>query len=823
VGDAGTGKSRLIEDFRASINLEEVQWREGHAYAYSQNIPYFPVIDLLSRAWQITEGDNPEQVKKKVENGAGYLIGEQSDLIPYIGSLYSLKYPEIENVSPEYWKIKLHEAVQLVLSSLTRRAPTVICIEDLHWADPSSVELLRNILSDFRYPAIFLCIYRPTFNLFTSHQARNVKSYQEIRLQDLSPSDAQSMVESLLKTEYVPNELKKFIRENVEGNPFYLEEVINSLRETSTLMPEDDKWKLTKSLTEANIPSTVQGVISARLDRLETETKRILQEASVIGRAFLYEILNRITELKENIDRSLMGLERLDFIRVRTIQPDLEYIFKHALTQEVVYNGLLKKERQNIHEKIGQVIEELFKDRLSEFYEALAYHFKQGQSIIKAVDYLMKAGEKSLKRDALDESHLFFKEAYDLLYNKPERTKNDEKLLIDLIIKWGYAYHYRADYMGLLNLFKAHEALVELHASKEQLVMFYGWLGCAFTRREMPVEGYQYLPKALKIAEEIGDVKGVGYSCTWLMQVCADLGLIDEAVTFGERAREAANRFESDQELFNLAFVFSAYAHFFRGDVKKTAELGQALLYYGRKHSDLRCIARHYIAMGWSRNAAGDYPSAIDFYKKCIQVSPDPVISHGAKMVLGSCYLATGQLKEAQGTLEEVIEHSKKFGYEWVGAMSQALKGMILISQGDLKQGMSLYENVIRVWLENKSLWRYATGNHLMGMVYSKIAQGGGEKKDFSFLMKNVGFLIKTVPFAHKKAEEYFNIAIKTAGEIGAKSYLGQAYLELGQLHKAKGKTEKARECINHAIDAFEKCEADVFLKQAREALASPD
>ena len=823
VGDAGTGKSRLIEDFKASLNPEEIQWREGHAYAYSQNIPYFPVIDLLSRAWQITEGDNPEQVKQKVENGAGYLIGEQSDLIPYIGSLYSLKYPEIENVSPEYWKIKLHEAVQLVLSSLTRRAPTVICIEDLHWADPSSVELLRNILSDFRYPAIFLCIYRPTFNLFTSHQARNVKSYQEIRLQDLSPSDAQSMVESLLKTEYVPNELKKFIRENVEGNPFYLEEVINSLRETSTLMPEDDKWKLTKSLTEANIPSTVQGVISARLDRLETETKRILQEASVIGRAFLYEILNRITELKENIDRSLMGLERLDFIRVRTIQPDLEYIFKHALTQEVVYNGLLKKERQNIHEKIGQVIEELFKDRLSEFYEALAYHFKQGQSIIKAVDYLMKAGEKSLKRDALDESHLFFKEAYDLLSNKPEKTKNDEKLLIDLIIKWGYAYHYRADYMGLLNLFKAHETLVESDASKEQLVMFYTWFGLALSRRGMPVDGYQYLHKALHIAEEIGDSKAIGYCCVWLTQVYADLGLLDEAVIYGERAREAANRFESDQELFSLAFVFSAYAHFFGGDVKKTTELGQALLDYGRKHSDLRCIARHYIAMGLSRNAAGDYPSAIDFYKKCIQVSPDPVISHGAKMALGSCYLATGQLKEAQGTLEEVIEHSKKFGYELAGAMSQALKGMILISQGDLKQGISLYENENRAFLENKSLYRFAMGSYFFGRVYSKIAQGGGEKKDFSFFAKNIGFLIKTVPFAHKKAEEHLNIAIKTAGEIGAKSILGQAYLELGQLHHTKGKAEKARECINHAIDAFEKCEADVFLKQAREALASPD
>ena len=146
---------------------------------------------------------------------------------------------------------------------------------------------------------------------------------------------------------------------------------------------------------------------------------------------------------------------------------------------------------------------------------------------------------------------------------------------------------------------------------------------------------------------------------------------------------------------------------------------------------------------------------------------------------------------------------------------------MVLIAQGDLKQGMSLYENAMRLFLESKSLYRYAAGNYFMGMVYSKIAQGGGEKKDFSFLVKNIGFLIKTLPFAHKKAEEHLSIAIKTAGEIGAKSVLGQAYLELGQLHKAKGKTEKARECISNAIDAFEKCEADVFLKQAREALAA--
>lgn len=164
-------------------------------------------------------------------------------------------------------------------------------------------------------------------------------------------------------------------------------------------------------------------------------------------------------------------------------------------------------------------------------------------------------------------------------------------------------------------------------------------------------------------------------------------------------------------------------------------------------------------------------------------------------MLLGMSYLATGQLKEAQNTLEEVIDHSEKFGYEFVGSVSQAMKGMVLIAQSDLKKGLGLYENVIQEWLENKSLFRYAMGSYFMGRVYSRIDQ--------------------------KKAKEYLNIAIKTAGEIGAKSYLGQAYFVLGQLHNAKGKTENARECISHAIEAFEKCEADVFLKQAREALAT--
>jgi len=200
--------------------------------------------------------------------------------------------------------------------------------------------------------------------------------HQKLHLRDLSLSEAQNMVESLLKTDAIPKDLQRFIRDKVEGNPFYLEEAINSLIESNILVPENGDWRVDRPITESEISATVQGVIAARVDRLEQESKRILQEASVIGRSFYYEILKRISDIKDNIDRSLSGLERFDLIKTKSIQPDLEYIFKHALTQEVVYNGLLKKERRAIHERIGLVIEHLFQDRLSELYDALAYHFK---------------------------------------------------------------------------------------------------------------------------------------------------------------------------------------------------------------------------------------------------------------------------------------------------------------------------------------------------------------------------------------------------------------------------------------------------------------
>jgi len=820
-GDVGTGKSRLVEEFKATVDLGEIQWREGHAFAYCQNIPYFPLMDLLSRAFQIEEGDPPETVKNKVESGIGSLVGKKGDVMPYIGSLYALSYPEVEGVSPEFWKLRLHESIAEILSALAQRGPTVICLEDLQWADPSSLELLRFLLTEVRYTALFLCIYRPPFRLFTSHEVSGMgKRYQEIMLKDLSASEAQDMMESLLGARTIPMELRLFIQEKAEGNPFYLEEVINSLIETEILARDDGGWRLARPIGQADLPSTIHGVISARLDRLERETKRILQEASVIGRVFLYEILEKVTELKEQMDRRLSSLERVDLIRTRSFEPDLEYIFKHALTQEVAYSGLLKRERQAIHERIALVMERVFHDRLPEFYETLGFHFKQGHSVHKAVDYLVKSGEKSWRRHALEESHRHFREAFDLLSGRLQKTRTDGALLIDLLIRWAAVYNHRGDYGGLADLLIAHKGVAEALDEGEELGMFYGWLGFSLWSSGKPKHGYGYLRKALELGERIENRMIIGYACAWLAWACGDLGLLEEGIHYGRRAQEISRLFESDQKLFRFAIGGLGLAHHFRGDSKKVREMGEIILEYGQKHSDIRSTVFGHLFVGMGHFTGGVFPAAIQSLQRSIGASVDPIFSNSARFMLGMSYLSNGQFQEAEKTLEEVIQYSTDFGAEFLGTLAQGAVGIVSIARGKLGQGVKITEDTLRVFIENENKYRYATTEYFLGRVYSQIVQGAWPKR-VSAIARNLGFLIRNVPFADKKAEDHFNKAIAVSKEIGARGVLGQAYLGLGLVHGAKGRAEQAKECISEALRLFEQCEAEGYLIKAKEALAS--
>ena len=819
-GDAGTGKSRLVAELRSGLNLEETQWLEGHAYAYAQNIPYFPLINLLNRVFQIEEGDLPEKVKEKIESGAVDLVGNEGDVIPYIGSLYALTYRDLEDVNPELWKSRLRDAVNRILSALAKKAPTVFCLEDLHWADPSFTDLLRHLLLEMRQPAVVLCVYRPTIGLFTSHQLQGMsKLYQEIRLQDLSPSETRNMVESLLKTEGIPSDLQRFVQDKAEGNPFYLEELINSLIESGTLIRDNGTWKVTESINESEISSTIQGVISGRLDRLEKEAKRILQEASVIGRAFLYDILKRVTVLKDQCEGCLSGLERLDIIKTRSVQPELEYVFKHSLTQEAVYNGLLKREREDIHERIALVMEEIFHDRLPEFCETLAFHFLRSRSTVKAAEYLVRSGKKSLARYAVEEAHQYFREAYEIFRAKTDKSDAEKVALIDMLNEWGYVYYYLGDIREWLDIFNAYKELAESLEDKARLGMFYSWLGVAHYMEGSPKVAYDHLTKALNLGEDSGERKVIGYACAWLTWVCTELALYDEAVNFGEKAQEIAKSFPSDQYLFYKPLAGLGYIYWFRGDVQKTMDVGRSLLSHGERHANSRSKVLGHWMLSFGQLNTGDIFSTKKSGKRSMEVSEDPLYIHFGRLLAGLACVISGDYQEAEEILQPCVDFSEKGGCGQLLLWANIFLGPALIAQGRMSQGMELLDKARQMIDKSHRKGCESFFDYTLGKTYSLIATG--PKPGLSIMAKNIGFLMKNVPSASKKAVEHFTRAVEVSKKIGAKSTLGLAHLDLGMFYKSKKETDKARACLSDAIRIFEENGAEIYLKQAKEALAS--
>ena len=819
-GETGTGKTRLMEEFKATMDSKEIQWLDGQAYAYSQNTPYFPLIDLFNRGFQIKEGDPIEKVREKVESGIESLIGKREDIIPYVGSLYALSYPEIEDVSPEFWKTRIQEATHLILSGLAQRAPAIICLEDLHWADPSFMNLLRFVLSEFRYPILFLCVYRPTFALFTSHQVSGLGThYQEIQLQDLSSSEAQLMMESLLRTKAIPKEMRHFLQENVGGNPFYLEEVTNALMDSGVLTQDNGNWVLERPISQSDMPTTIHGIIAARLDHLEGESKRILQEASVIGRAFLYDILKSCTQLKEQLDTHLTGLERLDMIHTRSLQPELEYVFKSALTQEVVYNGLLKKERQSIHERIAFVMEQIFHDRLPEFYETLAFHFSQGVSKMKAADYLIKSGKKNLARYAVEEAHKYFREAYDIFQSKTDKTDSEKLALIDMFNEWGYVYYYLGDIKEWIDIFNVHKELAESLEDKARLGMFYAWLGIAYFMEGSPKVSHSYLTKALNLGEDCGDQKVIGYACTWLTWACTELALYDEAVDFGEKAQQIAKSFPSDQYLYFKSLAGLGYVYWFRGDIQGSLDVGKSLLYHGERHANSRSKVLGHFMTSFGQFNTGDIPSMKKSGERSIDVSEDPLYIHFGRLMAGLACLISGDFQEAEEILQPTVDFSEKGNCGEILLWAYLFLGPALIAQGRMGQGMEMLDKARQMINKSHRKGCECFYDYTLGKTYALIATG--PKPGFSIMAKNVGFLMKNVPIASKKAVEHFSKAIEVSKKISAKGPLGLAYLDLGMFYKSKKETDKARACLAEAIRIFEQNGAEIYLKQGKEALAS--
>ncbi len=391
-GEAGIGKSRLLLEFHRSIQ-DEATWLEGQCISYGKNIPYRPIIDIVKHAFHIEEGDSEERIIQKVEDVTAAWDQNIQETIPYLKSMLSADPgdPVVFKVAPRDRRVRMFEGLRALLLQESSQRPLVILVEDLHWIDDQSEAALKTLIDDIATSKILLLLtYRPGY----IHSLGERTYFDRIALSDLRPEQSAALAQGMLHQTNLPKELASLITAKAEGNPFYIEEVTRSLVEMGALRRDNGRYSLTQPVEAIRVPDTIQEIILSRIDRLESEAKGALQLASVIGREFTARLLERISDLQVKLDEVLEELKALELIYQEAYFPELSFMFKHALTQDVAYRTLLRERRKRLHRLIGTAIEELYKDRLSEQVEMLAYHYYEGEAWEKALEYLVKAGDK---------------------------------------------------------------------------------------------------------------------------------------------------------------------------------------------------------------------------------------------------------------------------------------------------------------------------------------------------------------------------------------------------------------------------------------------
>ncbi|MFC1717930.1 AAA family ATPase [Candidatus Poribacteria bacterium] len=445
IGEAGVGKSRLVSELKEylapkwdretrgkgdkeSIPLSpplhvSLSLLEGRYVSIGESIGYWVFLDILRDYLAFSEDDRPEDRGEKIVSKMQFLFPQRwEEMAPYMGNLLSVKFgnewdDKIRNLPPEQVKQQTFFMLRDVLFALAQRRPLLVILEDLHWADNLSLDIVNMLMDDIiRVPIMLLCVYRPerehrSWHIGTWASAKCPGGYTEITLRGLNDQESRRLVESLLSIENLPESVRESILEKAEGNPFFVEEVIRSLIESDIIYQDGVRWMARKEIEDIAVPDTIQSVVMARIDRLEDEVKYILQSAAVIGKLFRHKLLQYTTQQEQNLDRYLWQLGERDLIYEERAIPELEYSFKHVLAQETAYNTILSRRRRESHQKVAQGYEALYASRLEEYYEELAYHYSRSEDDEKAVEYLLKAGKRAKDIYANQEAISYFKEA----------------------------------------------------------------------------------------------------------------------------------------------------------------------------------------------------------------------------------------------------------------------------------------------------------------------------------------------------------------------------------------------------------------------------
>ena len=459
VGEAGLGKSRLLDDARASAEKRQLRWAQGNCLSFGRTLSYLPFVQALRRCFLIDDADSNADALSKLQAVIRHLFDEEGDeqLLPYLSALLSLPIPSpfadrlaaLDRLSMRH---QIFRASSRLFARYALDRPLVLVFDDWHWADVSSTEMLSHLLPlGARLPILFIIANRPersndaaSFMQAVRRQKPPIKQLRTVVLEPLAARECAQLLSGLLGGATVPAHVREMLLRRSDGNPFYLGELLRALVGTRgiELDTSTGDWLVTDRYAILQLPETIEGLIQARVDQLDDSVKYVLKIAAVIGRRFLYRLLQPLVNGRTALDAALLQLQQLDLIQETAVAPDLAYVFVHPLIQQATYDSILEERLQQIHLQVANGIERMFASRLEPFHSALAYHYAKAQLWRPAQDYLFMAAEQADRLSA-DEEALMLYEAVIKASEQPDVNALDPFRRSQLDRKLGDA-HFRS-------------------------------------------------------------------------------------------------------------------------------------------------------------------------------------------------------------------------------------------------------------------------------------------------------------------------------------------------------------------------------------------
>jgi tetratricopeptide (TPR) repeat protein len=701
VGEAGIGKSRLLAEFRRRLGDMPHRWLEGHCAAYGTTTAFLPILDALRRFFGIDDRDDGSAMEAKIAGGVGALGGDLDWTLPYVRQLFGLAAGDASAAALDSAsrRSETFRALKEIVRAAAAQDPLVILIEDLHWIDPASEEFLVFLADAVPTMRILLvCSHRPGYRQPFGDHSYHVR----IALRALSGREMAAVSGSLLGTHEVPPEVQALIAAKAEGNPFFVEEMTRSLLEDGTLRHADGGVVLTRAAIDIVVPDTIQDVLIARLDRLADDARRAIQIASVIGREFALRLLARITESGAHLQSHVDELRALELIYEKATHPELAYMFKHALTHDVAYESVVAERRRELHRTIGLAIEELYADRLAEFYETLAHHFSRAEEWERALGYYARAAEKAAESFANRSVIAHCREALTIADRPGTAVTDDRRRTLEE--RLGLALFYVSEFGT------SGEAFVR--AAQRSTTVEQRALNCAgAAQSQLWAHAYDTMARTIDQLREIARTEGLPLADALALTAEGSYRAICQGDVAMERRllREALREETLDEATRATALFFLAQNAEWVGDYRRSIAESEQVIAAGRRLRLAHLVAwptwfvgkaacclgeygraiaqvteaygicdrigdrawksRLLNTLGWIHGEIGDHTRARSFNERASAIAReigDPEIVNNSEINLASNHLGLGDVARAEACLAPIHDGLSRPGDPWM-------------------------------------------------------------------------------------------------------------------------------------------------------------